>query len=84
MQAQSGVWGIERLDRFLRQPQSSVPDAEHRRALIEVPAANERIDQQGFPANRNARHGVHAAGCSSPGQSLSWLDKRRRPERQLA
>lgn len=62
MQAQSGVWDSERLDRFLQQPQSSVPgtsmafpgvpDAELRRALIEYLQKNERIDQRGLPANR--------------------------------
>lgn len=52
MQAQSGVWDAERLDRFLQQPQTSVPgntmafpgvpDAAHRKAIIEYLSRSKR------------------------------------------
>lgn len=58
LRAQSGVWDAGRLDKFLRQPQVSVPgnsmafagiaDADHRKAIIEYLQRNERIDQRGI------------------------------------
>jgi cytochrome c len=60
MSALSGVWAAERLDQFLRQPQTSVPgtsmafpgipDAEHRKAIIEYLQRNEPIDKRGTSA----------------------------------
>jgi cytochrome c len=62
MGAQSGVWEVERLDRFLQQPRSSVPgtsmafpgvpEAEHRRALIEYLQRHGSIGKSCLPANR--------------------------------
>lgn len=58
MQAQSGSWDAERLDKFLEQPQTSVPgtsmafpgipDAEHRKAIIEYLQRNDPIDKRGI------------------------------------
>lgn len=60
LQAQSGVWDVARLDRFLQQPQADVPgtsmafpgvaDAEHRKAIIEYLQRNEPIDKRGTSA----------------------------------
>jgi cytochrome c2 len=57
MRAQTGAWDAERLDKFLQQPQTSVPgtsmafpgvpDAEHRQAIIDYLKSNERIDKRG-------------------------------------
>lgn len=56
MKAQQGAWDEARLDEFLRQPASSVPgtsmafpgvpDAEHRRALIQYLTKSEPIDKR--------------------------------------
>jgi cytochrome c2 len=60
MSAQSGVWDVQRLDAFLRQPQASVPgtsmafagiaDPQQRKAIIEYLRRNERIDKRGIAA----------------------------------
>lgn len=61
LRAQSGEWDAERLDKFLQQPQTSVPgtsmafagvpDAEHRQAIIEYLQRNEPIDKRGMSAS---------------------------------
>lgn len=58
MSAQTGAWDAERLDQFLQQPQTSVPgtsmafpgipDAEHRKAIIEYLRKNEPVDKRGI------------------------------------
>ncbi|MDY6945862.1 MAG: PQQ-dependent sugar dehydrogenase [Pseudomonadota bacterium] len=60
LKAQSGAWNVERLDKFLQQPQASVPgtsmafpgvsDAEHRKAIIEYLQRNEPIDKRATSA----------------------------------
>jgi cytochrome c2 len=60
LKAQSGVWNAERLDKFLQQPQADVPgtsmasagvpNAEHRKALIEYLQRNDPIDKRGTSA----------------------------------
>lgn len=57
MRAQSGVWDEQRLDKFLQQPQAivpgtsmafpGIPDAGHRKAIIEYLQRNQPVDKRG-------------------------------------
>jgi cytochrome c len=60
LQSQQGAWDVERLDRFLQQPQAAVPgtsmafagvaDPAQRKAIIEYLQRNEPIDKRGASA----------------------------------